>query len=117
MKAFDKIIRVKDTYNTNDTLDRQYCNVYLTNYADYIEKSSYVVYGHLYIRHPYKWYELQRIWTIPSYFLLRSLSKFFNKDLNRHKTIPTMTRCIIFVIESLFAWTISKILDNIISSI
>ena len=117
MRAFNKIIRVKDTYNTNDTLDRQYCNVYLTNYADYIDKSSYVQYGQLYQRHPYKWYELQRFWTIPSYFLLRLLSKYFNKDLNRHKTIAATTRSIIFVIESLLAWTIGKILDSIISPI
>jgi len=117
MKSFDKIIRVKDTYNTNETFDKQYYHVTLTTYNDYIEKSNYKTYGHLYKKHPYKWYELQWLLTIPTYFLLRSLSKFFNKDLNRNKTIKAITRCIIFIIEFLLAWIIGKILDNIINII
>lgn len=81
----NKIVRVKEIFNTNESVDRQYHNTYLTTLEDYIEKSNYITYGYTCEKYPYKWYQFQQIWTIPSYWILLKLFRNNISTITRKK--------------------------------
>ena len=96
----NKIIRIKETHNTSDPIDRQYTEIYLTTFKQFIQKTKYIGYGgNIFEKLPYKWYEIQKLWTVLSYWLLL---KFFRN--NEHKIkIQThkVTSIIVFITELL----------------
>jgi hypothetical protein len=77
----DKIVRVKKTDNRTNTHE-----VYLTTKREAEERMKYVAYGETFDYHPYRWFEVQRIWEVPAY-----KSSLTNKAMKTHLIIATST--------------------------
>src|SRR3990172_7125711 len=109
MTRADKIVRVIDI-DTSEA-DRHHYKIYLTTFADYSDKAKYKIYGNEYRLHPYKWYELQRLWTVPSYWLLLKIFRNERHKITRQKHSAIST--IVFITEMLSAIkVIIELIDN-----
>jgi hypothetical protein len=71
-------------------------------------------FGETMIIKPYKWYELQRFITIPSYYLSEILSKSFKSSLNFQRIKARTNKWIIFAISSALAAVIGEITLKVI---
>lgn len=111
MKDKNKIVRIKEIHNTNDTVERQYYEIYLTTFSEYISKTNYKGYGgNCIILLPYKWYEIQRFWNVLSFWIL--LKIFRNNRQRITKQIHKTTSVIVFITE--LCVTIKSITELII---
>jgi hypothetical protein len=115
MTRANKIVRVLQIDNTNEEESRWYYSIYLTTFKDFTSRTIYKGYGQITKILPYSWYEIQWLWTHPSFLLLSSLEIRFNIALKRNKTVTIATNSIIFIIESLCAWFIVEIFKKLIN--
>ena len=104
----DKIVRVKLTDTETNTHQ-----IYLTTKREAEQRLKYVAYGEKFEYYPYRWFEVQCLWEVPSFWFLKSLSRVFKKDLNRHKMTANAMSLIVFIAESSFAWLIAIILTRL----
>jgi hypothetical protein len=103
----NKIVRIKETHNTNDTIERHFNEVYLTTFSEYLSKSFYKSYGHSIDLYPYKWYEIERLYEVP-YF-------YFSSRQERFKNITANKTLLIKVVIRLASWTVSTVITFIIT--
>ncbi len=105
MRNKNKIVRLKEVQNTDDSIDRHYYETYLTTFSDYISKTNYKGYGSSYVKlSPYKWYEIQRLWTITSFWLL--LKIFRNNRIKISAPLYKATSVIVFFFRTKFDYKI-----------
>ena len=115
MTKSNKIVRVRQIHRINEDKSRWHYDDYLALFKDAMIDTNYTGYGGSTKLHPYKWYELQWLWTHPSFLLLSSLDIRFNIALKRNKTITMATNSIIFITESLSAWLIVELFKKLIN--
>lgn len=115
MTKSNKIVRLIKIHRTNEDKSRWHYETYLAFFKDAMRDTSFVGYGGTTKLFPYKWFELQWIWTHPSFLLLSWLDIRFNIALKRNKKITIATNSIIFIIESLLAWFIVEIFKKLIN--
>lgn len=77
----DKIVRMKKTDTSTSTHE-----IYLTTKRDAEERMKYVTYGEAFDYHPYRWFEVQRLWEVPAY-----KSSLSNKAMKVPPIISTST--------------------------
>ena len=86
-------------------------------FSKYDAKSEYkFIDGNIEI-YPYKWYDLRRIYQIPTHYFFHKLDIFFKRNIKRTKIKTTAMYVIVFIIESLFAWLIVELVKFAISKI
>ena len=107
MKHKNSIVRVKTIYR-NESGD--YYENKLMTFEKYVSKKEYTFYGEKTEIHPYKWYELNKFYEIPSYWILLKLFRNNEHKIskNKHKTMSV----IVLIIEIL---SIIKFFIEIIS--
>lgn len=104
---YNDVVRTKTTFLRTSNIEDRYYKIDLMYFDDYVNRSSYITYGSKFEMYPYKWWEIQKFWTIPSfkissYLLKRRLITW------RHTNIAV--NITIFSIEFI---SLSKILANI----
>lgn|SRR3990167_1714751 len=106
MTRADKIVRVIDI-DTSEA-DRHHYKIYLTTFADYSDKAKYKIYGNEYRLHPYKWYEIERIWEVPFFYFSSSRQRHFKNIIANKKTL---TKAVIRIAS----WSVSMLMTFIIT--
>ncbi len=114
MTKSNKIVRIRKIHRTNEDKSRWHYDDYLTSFKDAMYETSHKGYGGETKLLPYKWYEIQWVWTHPSFLLLSWLDNRFNIALKRNNTITMATNSMMFIIESLVAWFIVEIFKKLI---
>lgn len=109
MKRANSIVRTR-TINKDERGD--YYDIELMTYSKYLQRSEFMFMKHKIELYPYKWYDLRRLWEIPSYLIVL---KFFriseaNIKIQRHKRIS-----IIVLITEILA--LIKLITSIIFEI
>jgi hypothetical protein len=115
MTKSNKIVRVRKIHRTDEDKSRWHYDDYLAFFKDAMIDTSYIGYGGNTKLYPYKWYELQWLWTHPSFLLLSYLYIRFDITLKKNMTITMITYSIIFITESLVAWFIVQIFKKLIN--
>jgi hypothetical protein len=64
-----KIVRVKET---NYYERGHHSTIQIISYKEYLERSQWKAYGQEFKLVPYKWWNIQYLWEIPAYLLLRN---------------------------------------------
>lgn len=91
----NKILRVK---RSEEISGEWTFKIYLTTYKEFLQSNYYIVKGVKTELKPYRWYEIQRLWTIPTYLLFwffkRPIYKNpftkLEKQSKRHNTIVVL---------------------------
>jgi len=103
----NKIIRVKETHNTDQSTDRHYYEIYLTTFSEYLSKTYYKGYGHSIDLFPYKWYEIEKIYEVPYFYLSSGQGRLKNITANKTPLIKAVVR--------LASWTTSTVITFVIT--
>jgi|TARA_R110000796_G_scaffold176266_1_gene293146 hypothetical protein len=112
----NKIIRTITRYKGKDGKPNSHEIEFMT-FSKYDAKSEYkFIDGNIEI-HPYKWYDLRRVYEIPTHYFFHKLDTFFKRNIKRTKTKTTAMYFTVFIMESLFAWLIVELVKFAISKI
>ena len=101
-------VRIRETFNTNEIKERQYCKISLITFSDYLNKPNYKIYGHLIEKHPYKWWQLWYIIEVPAFYLWLLLFK--NSRWKAFKATHILTKIAIVLIEASITFFFTKYL-------
>ena len=103
MERANKVVRVKFIYD-NDSYENK-----LMTYKQYTEETRYSVYGKQLVPNPYKWWQLQRFFTIQAF----KIAPYFKKEISNALSLKSKTSIIlsstIFIIESIIAGVIYEL--------
>ena len=112
----NKIIRTITRYKGKDGKPNSHEIEFMT-FSKYNARSEYkFIDGDIEI-HPYKWYDLRRVYEIPTHYFFHKLDSFFKRNIKRTKTKKTAMYFTVFIMESLFAWLIVELVKFVISKI
>lgn len=106
MNKSNKIVRVRKIFRTNEDKSHQYYEDYLTFFKDAMIDTYYKGYGSETKLLHYKWYEIQWLWTHPTFLLLHWIDFRFKITLSKNKMIKLIMNSITFIFESILAWFI-----------
>jgi len=112
----NKIIRTIENHKGNDGKPNSYV-VYFMTFSEYDQKSEFkFIDGNIEL-YPYKWYDLRRIYQIPTHYFFHKLDILFKRKIKRTKTKTTAIYVTVFIMESLFSWIIVELVKFGISKI
>ena len=111
MQRTNKIVRTKKVYKTHNG-DLRY-EIDMMPITLYDSKSYYRYADTTFDIYHYKWYDLRYIVDYPYYYLsnLFDIQKTNKRNLNNTKSI--ISRVIIFLMETIFGWSIIEIIKLI----
>lgn len=94
----NKIVRTITRYKGKDGKPNSYEIEFMT-FSEYDAKSEYkFIDGNIKI-HPYKWYDLRRVYRIPSYLFLRLINKYLTNQFQVNKRNHNIASSITLISE------------------
>ena len=104
MKKSNKIVRIRRIDNTNESPDRWNYYIYLTTFREFLSETNFKCYGQIIELYPYRWYEIEKLWEIPIYYILS-----FSTDGRQRSTILANKNPAIKAIIRVVIWIVSGI--------
>ncbi|OAD44600.1 hypothetical protein [Polaribacter atrinae] len=122
MNKSSKIVRTKTTNGSEKNLEEMYYEIEFMTFEKYVsELNKYNEYNYIgkpkFEKYPYKWYDLRKIYQIPSHYFFHKLNVFFNRKINFNKTKTTAMYLTVFIMESLSAWLIVEFVKLVIKNL
>jgi len=76
MKSKNHIVRTRTIHNVNKEHGPPYYEINLMTFEKFAARSNQIIIGISFEHFPYKWYNINYMWELPSFWFL---TKYFNK--------------------------------------